>query len=95
MAAGRPAARTWSRCRSARNLAATSYVSVVGMDGTGIAAIEPPDDMRPSARTDLVDFDSFYALEYARLLGLAYVLTGSRALAEELVQETMVRVLRH
>jgi RNA polymerase sigma-70 factor (ECF subfamily) len=39
-------------------------------------------------------FDGFYALEAASLTRLAYVLTGSQAVAEELVQETMLRVYR-
>jgi RNA polymerase sigma-70 factor (ECF subfamily) len=53
-------------------------------------------EVRPgSAETTVIDFDAFYALEYPRLLPLAYVLTGSHGLAEELVQETMIRALRH
>ena len=40
-------------------------------------------------------FEAFYAAEYTRLLQLAYVLSGSRAVAEELVQEAMLRVYRH
>ena len=42
-----------------------------------------------------VDFDGFYALEYRPLLRLAYGLTGEGGAAEELVQDTMLRVLRH
>ena len=42
-----------------------------------------------------VGFDGFYTEQYSPLLRLAYVSTGSRAVAEELVQETMLRVLRH
>jgi RNA polymerase sigma-70 factor (sigma-E family) len=41
------------------------------------------------------DFDAFYTREYPSLVRLAYVLTGSRAVAEELVQETMLRAFRH
>jgi RNA polymerase sigma-70 factor (ECF subfamily) len=41
------------------------------------------------------DFDAFYSKEYPPLVRLGYVLTGSRAVAEELVQETMLRAFRH
>jgi RNA polymerase sigma factor (sigma-70 family) len=40
-------------------------------------------------------FDDFYEAEYQPLLRLAYVLTGSTTVAEELVQETMLRAYRH
>lgn len=33
-------------------------------------------------------FDETYALEYSSLLGLGFVLTGSRSIAEDLVQDT-------
>jgi RNA polymerase sigma-70 factor, ECF subfamily len=42
-----------------------------------------------------VAFEAFYEAEYAALLRLGYVLSGSRTTAEELVQETMLRTYRH
>jgi RNA polymerase sigma-70 factor, ECF subfamily len=41
-----------------------------------------------------VDFEAFYEGQYQPLLRLAYVLTGSRGVAEDLVQETMLRAYR-
>jgi RNA polymerase sigma-70 factor, ECF subfamily len=41
------------------------------------------------------DFDDLYRGEYAALVRIAYGLTGSRAEAEELVQEAFVRCYRH
>jgi RNA polymerase sigma-70 factor (ECF subfamily) len=54
----------------------------------------------PSHANDLpaavaADFDAFYTREYGALMRLAYVLCGSRGVAEELVQETMLRAFRH
>jgi RNA polymerase sigma-70 factor, ECF subfamily len=45
--------------------------------------------------TVAADFDAFYTREYAALMRLGYVLCGSRGVAEELVQETMLRAFRH
>ncbi len=45
--------------------------------------------------TVAADFDVFYAREYGPLVRLAYVLCGSSGVAEELVQETMLRAFRH
>ena len=60
--------------------------------------VSAPEITRPLPAEPVVDegaFDDFYRREHVKLLRLAYVLTGSRAIAEELVQETMLRVLRH
>ncbi|GIU90735.1 MAG: RNA polymerase sigma factor SigE [Acidimicrobiia bacterium] len=43
----------------------------------------------------VLPFDEFYAAEYAPLARLGFVLTGSRPVAEELTQETMLRAYRH
>ena len=40
-------------------------------------------------------FEDFYDEEYSTLVRLGYVLTGSRNVAEELVQEAMLRTYRH
>jgi len=48
-----------------------------------------------AAGTLAVSFDEFYAAEYAPLARLGFVLTGSRSVAEELTQETMLRAYRH
>jgi RNA polymerase sigma-70 factor (ECF subfamily) len=39
-------------------------------------------------------FDSFYRLEFPRLVDLAYALSGSRMAAEDLVQEAMIAAHR-
>jgi RNA polymerase sigma-70 factor (ECF subfamily) len=41
------------------------------------------------------EFESFWLSQHRRLLRLSYALTGSTAAAEDLVQETMLRVLKH
>ena len=41
-----------------------------------------------------VSFDETYELEYAKLIGLGYVLTGSRSIAEDLVQDTFTEAHR-
>jgi RNA polymerase sigma-70 factor (ECF subfamily) len=46
-------------------------------------------------RVFLEDFDAFYARERASVVGLAYVLSGSRAAAEDLAQEAFIKALRH
>jgi RNA polymerase sigma-70 factor, ECF subfamily len=48
----------------------------------------------PRARTTEM-FSSLYQTEYQPLLRIAYGLTGSRAEAEELVQETFIRCYQH
>ena len=45
--------------------------------------------------TSPVAFEAFYDAEYTALLKLGYVLGGSRGIAEDLVQETMLRAYRH
>jgi RNA polymerase sigma-70 factor (ECF subfamily) len=60
---------------------------------TGVGALSGEAHGRPAAVG--ADFDAFYTSEYASLTRLAYVLTGSRPVAEELVQETMLRAFRH
>jgi RNA polymerase sigma-70 factor (ECF subfamily) len=49
----------------------------------------------PTAALEPTSFSELYRAEHAKLLRLGYALTGSRAVAEELVQETMLRVLGH
>ena len=41
------------------------------------------------------DFESFYAAERRSVVGLAYVLSGSRSGAEDLAQEAFVAAARH
>jgi RNA polymerase sigma-70 factor (ECF subfamily) len=60
---------------------------------TGVGALRAEAAEAPA--TVGADFDAFYTREYAALMRLGYVLTGSRAVAEELVQETMLRAFRH
>lgn len=51
------------------------------------AEVSPPlsDAVEPAER---LSFDDVYASEYRSLVGLGYVLTGSRSVAEDLVQDT-------
>jgi RNA polymerase sigma-70 factor, ECF subfamily len=60
---------------------------------TGVGALRGEAGEPPA--TVGADFDAFYTAEYASLMRLAYVLSGSRPVAEELVQETMLRAFRH
>lgn len=48
-----------------------------------------------SVETLPASFDEFCAAQYKRLLRLAYGLTGSAGVAEDLAQETMLRVCKH
>lgn len=64
---------------------------------TGRRPDQPLDDSEESAGQplNLVDgFDLFYDREYRRVVGLAYVLTGSSSVAEDLAQDTMIEVHR-
>jgi RNA polymerase sigma factor (sigma-70 family) len=56
-------------------------------------AVEPTEEI--GAATLAPRFDEFYDDEYGALIRLGYVLTGSHGTAEELVQETMLRVYRN
>jgi RNA polymerase sigma-70 factor (ECF subfamily) len=40
-------------------------------------------------------FESFFAAEYSRVVGLAFVLCGRRAVAEEVAQDAFVQAYRH
>ena len=41
------------------------------------------------------NFDTFYKAELQRVVGLAYVLSGSRSAAEDLAQDGFVAAYRH
>jgi RNA polymerase sigma-70 factor (ECF subfamily) len=57
----------------------------VASDSGVEVAVAPVDDvLTPS-------FDEFFAAEYRRVVGLAFVLCGRRALAEELAQDAFVK----
>jgi len=45
----------------------------------------------PAEYVPAVGFDDFFAAEYSRVVGLAFVLSGRRGLAEEFAQEAFVR----
>src|SRR5690348_12496112 len=49
----------------------------------------------PAPVTVPAAFDDFYELEYRALTRLAFALTGSTGVAEDLVQETMLRAYKH
>lgn len=58
---------------------------------------EPSSPSPPRVRFDVVAIDSFerfYRVEYGPLLGLGYQLTGRRDVAEDLVQDAMLRAYR-
>ncbi len=47
-----------------------------------------PTELSPEGEADTPSFDHTYHREYSKLLGLGFVLTGSRSIAEDLVQDT-------
>jgi RNA polymerase sigma factor (sigma-70 family) len=71
----------------------TSFVRTMSGDD------EPPGDMAPVAQPVVhlaraEAFDAFYTREYAALVALAFVLTGSAAHAEDVAQEAMLAAYR-
>lgn len=61
------------------------------------ATAEASDEPITSVRFEVIEIDSFerfYRSEYSPMLGLAYQLTGRRDVAEDLVQEGMLRACR-
>src|SRR5262245_170443 len=61
------------------------------MEVTGPA----PDDGEPVVHLFTVEsFDMFFRREYARLVTLSYALSGSRELAEDAAQESMITAYR-
>ncbi|HLI45346.1 MAG TPA: sigma factor-like helix-turn-helix DNA-binding protein [Acidimicrobiales bacterium] len=64
----------------------------------GVALAEPaaaPGAQAPPTRGPGVSFEELYVSSYQSLVRLAFVLTGSRELAEDLVQDSFVRLHRH
>lgn len=59
--------------------------------GDEAAEAEPPVLAGPGAAAGAAGLDRLYEREYGSLVGLALALTGSRAVAEELVQEAFLR----
>ena len=49
----------------------------------------------PTGVTAAATFEDFYRKEYASVVGLAYALSGSRWVAEELAQEAFIAAHRH
>jgi DNA-directed RNA polymerase specialized sigma24 family protein len=45
----------------------------------------------PADYTAIPTLDSFFAAGYGRVVGLAFVLCGQRAVAEEIAQDTFVQ----
>ncbi|MGH9294777.1 MAG: SigE family RNA polymerase sigma factor [Acidimicrobiales bacterium] len=50
---------------------------------------------RPETGPETASFEDFYLAHFDRLVRLAFVLTGSRELSEDLVQDSFVRLHRH
>ncbi len=80
---------------------AATRASVVDDAGTSAADTSHADghdaDTTGSARLEFVEIRSFeqlYEAEYGPLVGLAFTLTGRRDVAEDLVQEAMLRAYR-
>src|SRR5436190_20925398 len=49
----------------------------------------------PSQASDIEEtFDAFFALEHDPVLGLAFALTGDRAVAEDIVQDAFLEAFR-
>ncbi len=62
-----------------------------------VTAADPVDPSEPSIAFEIrvIDtFERFYESEFGPMVGLAYQLTGRRDVAEDLVQEAMVRAYR-
>ena len=55
---------------------------------------DKPDSVRPLSVSVGETFETFYAREYRPLVGLTYVLSGSRAAAEDLAQDAMAATYR-
>ena len=53
------------------------------------------EDGRVDEARDEAGFDSFFDASWKRLQGQAYVLTGSREVAQDLTQEALLRAWRH
>ncbi len=53
---------------------------------------DPYDEVLPAPRTVL--FDDFYTSQYAKLVGLAFALTGNRMVAEDLVHDAFTEAHR-
>jgi RNA polymerase sigma factor (sigma-70 family) len=68
----------------------SSLRTVVGNGGSD----DDPAGPRPVRIPHAAAFDGFYAREYAMLVALAHVLTGSRAHAEDIAQEAMLAAYR-
>jgi DNA-directed RNA polymerase specialized sigma24 family protein len=68
-------------------------------DGVGGAVLAEPAVTRgaepPATRGTGPSFEELYLSSYQPLVRLAFVLTGSRELAEDLVQDSFVRLHRH
>ncbi|MGH9298541.1 MAG: RNA polymerase sigma factor [Acidimicrobiales bacterium] len=63
-----------------------------------IVELRDPDELATAvARSDeqLVTFEQLYLSSYQSLVRLAFVLTGSKEIAEDLVQDSFVRLHRH
>ena len=60
-----------------------------GMNGEAeVSSVAPPGVSAP------LTFDAFYAAQYGRLLRVVYALSGSRATAEDLAQDALIRAYR-
>jgi RNA polymerase sigma-70 factor (sigma-E family) len=62
-------------------------VGASSLENVGVPDGDDPDEGAPM-------FDEFYVVELPRLVTLGWALTGNRAVAEELAQETMLRAYR-
>lgn len=65
------------------------------MGGTGLARSEDTGARLDHDREWPTEFVQLYRSQYAPMVRLAYLLTGSRSLAEELVQDAFLRVRPH
>jgi RNA polymerase sigma factor (sigma-70 family) len=69
---------------------------LAGSSGGSVApALEPVDDGIVVAAAVQPDFTTFYRNEFRAVVGLAYVLCGSRPAAEELAQDAFLATYRH
>ncbi|HEY1738466.1 MAG TPA: sigma-70 family RNA polymerase sigma factor [Acidimicrobiia bacterium] len=66
---------------------------IVGPTDAGAAPGAPVGTDKVAARVDDDDFERLYRAEYPKLVRIAFALCGRRDVAEELVQDAMVKVL--
>ena len=71
--------------------ATASSVPRAGRTRPMLAAVQPAVE----AASEPLSFDAFYRREHRHVLGLAFVLTGNQAVAEDIAQDAFTAAFRH